>query len=185
VQHRPRLPALHLGQVAPSSTSHSEPAQDLSYQPASLRPGPSEWYFRFQLNTTSTSRYSRPRPRKTFHLGTWAPHAKSCFYLGPALTQYRYFRVWVSETAAERDNDTLTWFPRKVVMPTASSTDATIAAASDLTRALRHPSPASALSPLNDNQHAALQNLADIFMQESRHPFRMEPTRILTKLAIP
>jgi hypothetical protein len=48
-------------------------------------------------------------------------------------------------------------------MTTASSTDAVIAAARYLAHALRHPSPAFALLPLNDNHHAALQNLADIF----------------------
>ena len=48
-------------------------------------------------------------------------------------------------------------------MPTASSTDAAISAANDLVKALQNPHPASALSPLADNEHAALQQLAEIF----------------------
>ena len=48
-------------------------------------------------------------------------------------------------------------------MPSASLTNAAISAANDLITALQNPHPASALSPLADNEYAALQQLAEIF----------------------
>ena len=98
---------------------------------------------------------------------TWAPHAVAGWYIGPAMHHYRCFRVWTSETQAERIADTLAWFPTKVLMPSASSCDIAIAAANDLIQALQNPSPASALSPLSDSQHQALTQLADIFRQNT------------------
>ena len=94
---------------------------------------------------------------------TWAPHGTEGWYIGPALNHYRCYRVYANETRSERIADTLAWFPTEVKMPTASSTDAAITAANDLVTALQNPHPASALSPLADNEHAALQQLAEIF----------------------
>jgi len=95
--------------------------------------------------------------------GTWAPHGVEGWYLGPAMDHYRSYHVYVPSTNSTRIADTLAWFPSHVVMPTASSTDIAMAAAYDLTQALLHPSPASALSPLTDSQKNALKELASIF----------------------
>ena len=94
---------------------------------------------------------------------TWAPHAVEGWYLGPAMNHYRCYRVWITETSAERVSETVVWLPSKVKMPTASSADAATAAARDLIQALRNPAPTSPLSPTSDSQLAALQQLADIF----------------------
>ena len=94
---------------------------------------------------------------------TWAAHGVEGWYLGPALNHYRCYRVYSTDTRAERIADTLAWFPTHVKMPTAESNEAAIAAAHDLIHALQNPSPASALSPLTDNEHYALQQLAEIF----------------------
>ena len=102
---------------------------------------------------------------------SWAPHAVDGWYLGPAMLHYRCFQVWIISTSSLRIADTLSWFPSQVKMPTASSTDAAIAAARDLIHALQHPSPASALSPLADHQHAALLQLADIFSSTTAPPY--------------
>jgi hypothetical protein len=48
-------------------------------------------------------------------------------------------------------------------MPTASSTDFTIAAGRDLTAALQHPSPVLPLSLIGDSPVVALKQLASIF----------------------
>ena len=61
-------------------------------------------------------------------------------------------------------------------MPTASSQDAAIAAALDLTKALQNPSPASALSPLSDNHHHALTQLAEIFNTATARPTNNKST---------
>ena len=104
---------------------------------------------------------------------TWAPHAVDAWYLGPAMKHYRCFTTWIINTRAERIADTVVWFPSKVVMPTASSSEAACAAARDLIQALQHPAAASALSPFSDSEHAALHQLADIF--RNRYP---DPTDI-------
>ena len=94
---------------------------------------------------------------------TWAPHGVDGWYIGPAMEHYRCYRVYAIETQAERIADTLAWFPTKVKMPTASSAEASIAAANDLIHALQNPSADSALSPLSDNQHHALAELVGLF----------------------
>ena len=52
---------------------------------------------------------------------TWATHGKDGFYLGPALTHYRSWRVYVTETGGTRVSDTLAWFPTPYTMPGHSS----------------------------------------------------------------
>jgi len=102
--------------------------------------------------------HNKPRTR-----GTWAPHGVEGWYTGPALEHYRCFTVHVASTNMDRVADTLAWFTSRLVMPTASSTDAAFAAATDLISALLHPSPASALSPLSDSERTAPTTLAVIF----------------------
>ena len=110
---------------------------------------------------------------------TWAPHALDGWYLGPALHQYRCFRVWITATQAERVSETLTWFPTQVSMPTASSRDTATAAALDLIKALQNPSPASALSPLSDSHHHNLTQLAEIFSAATSAPATFDaPTTV-------
>jgi hypothetical protein len=79
------------------------------------------------------------------------------------MNHYHCHRVWITETRAERVADTLAWFPSKIPMPTASSTDRALAAARDLVCALRNPAPASPFTPLDANQHQALTQLAELF----------------------
>ena len=105
---------------------------------------------------------------------SWSPHGIDGWYLGPAMEHYRCYRVYATETAAERIADTIAWFPEHVKMPTASSSEVITAAAADIIHALQHPSPASALSPLSDNQQATLRQLAELFQTNSA-PLRPPP----------
>jgi hypothetical protein len=109
--------------------------------------------------------YENPELRET-----WAPHAVDGWYLGPALRHYRCYRVWIQETSSERVADTVTWLPTKVKMPSASSTALATAAAQDLVKALQQTTTAAPVSPLNVTQHAALQQLADIFADTTEAP---------------
>ena len=110
--------------------------------------------------------------------GTWSPHGVEGWYLGPALDHYRNFVVYIPSTKSIRISDTLVWLPSNLIMPTASSTDLAMAAAFDLTQALLHPSPASALSPLSDSQRQALYELATIFGHAVTPP--TEPSHPIT-----
>jgi len=93
---------------------------------------------------------------------TWSPHATDGWYIGPAMESYRCYQVWVWETRALRICDTISWFPTKVTMPLASSTDLILAGIQDILHALQNPSPGSALAPLTDSHTAALNQLASI-----------------------
>jgi hypothetical protein len=66
------------------------------------------------------------------------------------------------DTRAERISDTVSWFPTKVTMPLASSNDLILAALTDITNALQHPSPAASLAPLAESHVTALQNLTEL-----------------------
>lgn len=95
---------------------------------------------------------------------TWAPHAVDGWYIGPAMNHYRCFRVWACETAAQRVADTLSWFPSRVLMPTASATNTITAALQDLISAIKAPTTtATALSPFAHAQHDNLLALAELF----------------------
>jgi hypothetical protein len=91
-------------------------------------------------------------------------HTVDGWYLGPAFNHYRCFRVWAGSTSSEGIADMLSWFPSQVSMPTASLDDLALAALRDLTHAINNPSSVSALSPLVNNNHAALLQLTQIFL---------------------
>ena len=67
---------------------------------------------------------------------SWAPHGKDGFYLGPALSHYRAWRVYVSETGGTRVSDTLAWFPEPYRMPGHSPLEQLNAAINDLHQAV-------------------------------------------------
>jgi hypothetical protein len=95
--------------------------------------------------------------------GTWAAHAVDGWHLGPALNHYRCHRVWIWATRAERISDTLSWFPSKVSMPTASPVDRIQASVLDLLEALSHPIPNAPMSLLSPTEHAELLRIATLF----------------------
>jgi len=63
---------------------------------------------------------------KPVQRGTWSPHGVEGWYVGPAMEHYRNFIVYIPSTRTTRIADTLAWFPSKVIMPTASSTEIAI-----------------------------------------------------------
>ena len=98
--------------------------------------------------------HEKPKDR-----GTWSPHALDGWYVGPAMESYRCYTVWMWDSRAERIADTIAWFPTKVRMPIASSTELVLAGIRDIHHALTHPSPGSALAPTTDSDVAALNQL--------------------------
>jgi hypothetical protein len=76
------------------------------------------------------------------------------------MDHYRCFTVFIIETKRERISDTLAWFPKNVLMPVAPSLDLATAAARDLTNALLHPSPASAIARVSNSQIDTLKQLS-------------------------
>ena len=55
---------------------------------------------------------------------SWAPHATEGYYVGPALTHYRCFRILNSITGAERISETVRWLPHSTIqVPTPTPDD--------------------------------------------------------------
>ena len=93
----------------------------------------------------------------------WAPCATPTYYIGPALRHYRCYRVWITETNAERMSDTIAWFPHYTTLPIHTNQTTLLSAAYDLTQALLQPSLSSYSPPLSNNHFKSLLELAELF----------------------
>ena len=75
---------------------------------------------------------------------SWAPHGLNGFYLGPAISHYRSFRVYVSVTKGIRVSDSLSWHPRKLRLPGSSKEDILLLTAEDILAKLQSSPPSLA-----------------------------------------
>jgi hypothetical protein len=102
---------------------------------------------------------------------TWDPHGVRGFYVGPALSHYRCYDVYIPATKRVRTSDTLSWHPADVVMPGSSQTELLTAAVEGLHQAvtLIRQSPThlatarQALQHLDANTLGTLRELHNIF----------------------
>ena len=101
--------------------------------------------------------HEKPKDRTT-----WSAHGLDGWYVGPALDSYRCYRIWIWTTRNIRICDTVAWFPTKVTMPLASSTDLILAGIQDIVHALKNPSHGSPLAPRTDSQVQALMDLTNL-----------------------
>ena len=90
--------------------------------------------------------HEKPDNRKS-----WGKHANDAWYIGPAINHYRCFRVYMRETQSERITDTLTWFPKHVPLPTATSTEIVTAGLQDVVNELQSPTNPNSLIDMTDN----------------------------------
>jgi hypothetical protein len=101
----------------------------------------------------------------------WAPHGVLGYYLGPALSHHRTFRVHCIHTRAERISDSLAWFPVAYRMPGSSIAELLHAQITDLNDTLTSISitahiPVNARQPFVDatvTATAALRAIASVF----------------------
>ena len=106
---------------------------------------------------------------------SWAPHGVLGYYLGPALSHHRTFRVHCAHTNAERVSDSLAWFPVAYRMPGSSAAELLLAQIHDLHATLTTLStspqiPATARQPFTEataTATEALRALASAFNQPS------------------
>ena len=68
---------------------------------------------------------------------SWAPHGTHGYYLGPAPSHYRCYRVWTTNSRSIRISDTLAWFLQRLQMPGPSAHDFFCTAVHDLTEATK------------------------------------------------
>jgi hypothetical protein len=101
----------------------------------------------------------RPEKRQS-----WAPHALSGYYIGPAMNHYRNHRVWITNSQAERIADKVEWLPHNnIKMPIPSRESLILSAANDLTQAIKSQDQNPLLPPVTTNTRIILQQLQSIF----------------------
>jgi hypothetical protein len=86
---------------------------------------------------------------------------------GTLAEHYRCYRVHVINTNTEGIGDTVEFFPQHIKIPTLSSADAAMQAASDLIYVLEHPMPATPFD-IGNVQVQAIQQLANIFQHATK-----------------
>lgn len=96
---------------------------------------------------------------------TWAPHAEEGWYVGPAAEHYRCYRIYMTETRAERITDTVSWYPTKHTLPTASSIEIISAALNDVQHELINQRPENSINNINDTQRETLKQMTSTFQQ--------------------
>ena len=96
---------------------------------------------------------------------SWAAHGVNGWYLGPAVEHYRCYRVYVNNTRAERNADTVEFFPNHTKVPSIAANDAATTAAQEVVAALSDPKPNAEWENVGDRQLEALRNLAQIFQE--------------------
>lgn len=107
---------------------------------------------------TKVTVYETPSVR-----GSWAPHGRPGFYIGPAPHHYRCFTCYVPSTHGTRVSDTLEWFPQPIHMPGSRSIELLTAAVEDLAHALTlvgNPDDAAPGPELRQNATDALRKMA-------------------------
>ena len=72
---------------------------------------------------------------------SWAGHGGYGWYLGPALEHYRCYRVYVTNTRAEQNSDTVEFFPQHTKFPSIAAINAATTAAQELVASLYDPKP--------------------------------------------
>ena len=114
------------------------------------------------------------KPDKT---ASWAAHGVDGWYLGPSVKHYRCYRVYVNNTCAEQNADTVEFFPQHTKVPSIAANNAATTASQELVAALSYPKPNAEWEKVGDQQLEALRSLAQFFNKQlhitnkdMRHP---------------
>ena len=100
----------------------------------------------------------RPEDRKS-----WDPHAVEAFYVDPAMNHYRCRLAWIKQTGKVRVVQQVKWLPHGFRMPNTSRDALIIAAANDLTAALKSTDDNPLLPPMGTQTKQQLTILAQAF----------------------
>ena len=91
---------------------------------------------------------------------SWAPRVKYGRYIDRAKDHYRCYDIYVPETRAVIQPDTVKFFPHNSKIPFRSSTENGTTAETELIHTLRNPAPAAPYSHIGDAQVQALEQIA-------------------------
>ena len=95
--------------------------------------------------------HQKPTIRKS-----WAPLGKYGWYIDGAKDHYRCYDIYVLETRAVIQPDTVEFLPHYSKMPFRSLTENATISATELIHALRNPAPAAPYSHIGDAKVQAL-----------------------------
>ena len=101
--------------------------------------------------------YQDPKTRKS-----WAPHAQSGWYVGPAPQHYRCYKFWIPETKGYRIGQTARIFPAYTTTPTMTGEEYAILTARDLVLALKNLKKKGIFN-LKPTHKEALMKIVSIF----------------------
>jgi hypothetical protein len=98
--------------------------------------------------------------------GSWAPHSKKGWYVGPSLVHYRCFRVYMEQTKAIRVSDSIQWASDPINLPGSSPLEILSAAINDLARVLEqtediHPALHDQRQPVSQLKERLMPALLD------------------------
>ena len=123
----------------------------------------------FDFNATP---FAPPGTKVIVHLKptirkSWAPRGKDGWYIDG---DYRFYNIYIPETRAVIQPDTVEFLPHNCKMPFLSSTENATLAATELIHALRNPAPAAPYAHIGDVQLQALDELAENFQHTTVQP---------------
>ena len=90
---------------------------------------------------------------------SWEEHSKDGWYIGTSLDHYRSYDVWIKETRAVQNSDTVFFKHHYITKPTITKADIVANAANNLIDAIK----GNFASTFNESQVEALDRLANIF----------------------
>ena len=114
----------------------------------------------FALPGTKVIVHQNPTIRQS-----WAPRGKDGWYIYRAKDHYRCYNIYVPETRAVIQPDTVEFLPYNSKMPFRYSAENATIAAIELIHVLRNPAPAAPYVHIGDAQMQALEQLAEIFQR--------------------
>ena len=96
-----------------------------------------------------------------------SPHALSGWYTVPSLENYCCHQICIPAPNSVRIGKTVSWFPHKLIMTTATVTNTIIAISKDLTAALKQTNKNTLLPPSDTITQKALFQIDSIFFNVS------------------
>jgi hypothetical protein len=118
---------------------------------------------------------------KPHQRGSWEPHGKLGWYLGPALEHYRCHRCHIIATNSERISDTVEFFPHNTEVEKLTTQEAAVIAAESLVQALKQSKPPKNLAGLIDPTKTVIQQLQRIIHPSAPIEAKLaEPPRVRT-----
>ena len=101
---------------------------------------------------------------------SWAPQGKYGWYIDRAIDHYRCYDIYVPETRAVIQPNTVEFSPHNSKIPFRSSMENAAIAATELIHALHNPALAAPYAHIGDAQLQALEQLAKIFQRDTFQP---------------